>query len=565
MSLFSSIQLASNSLRAAQIGLQVVGQNIANVNTPGYIREEVFLAPAATQQIGDLSLGLGVDVKGIVQKVDEFLEQRLRSSRSDVSSAEVQEHSYRTLEGLIGELTDTDLSTSLNNFINSIHEVLNQPESVSVRNLAVLQGQTLAGDISRLGDRVAGSQEDLNQRIINIAGEINRLTKDVRDLNVRIVEVEGGGLSNSDAVGLRDQRQLALTELSKLIDIEVREQPSGAVSLIVGGDYLVLEGERREVEAKLDSVDGLPVASVQIIATRSDLDIRSGELAGLITARDQILTGFLHDLDDLSKSLIFEFNKVYSQGQGISGFDQITSEFGVNETDLALDAAGLPFSPVNGSFQVQVFNEQTGLTKTTDIYVDLNGMDEDTSLDDIVAALDAIEGLSASTTLDGKLVLDSDSPDQTFAFANDTSGVLAALGVNTFFSGRGALDMGVQKTLLDDPAKFAASLGGVGSDSSNAINLASFLDKPLETQNGSTILVTYDRLVGGITQGSTVAHSVAEGFRGFRNSLEAEQLSVSGVSLDEEAIRMIQFQRAFQASARYISIVDELLGVLISI
>ena len=565
MSLYSSIQLANNSLRAAQVGLQVVGQNIANVNTPGYIREEVFLAPAATQQIGDLALGLGVDVKGVVQKVDEFLEQRLRTSESDVAGAETREQSYRTLEGLIGELTDTDLSTSMTNFINSIHEVLNQPESVSVRNLAVLQGQTLAGDISRLAERVRTSQKDLNTRIVSVAQEINRLTSDIRDMNIRIAEVEGGGLSNSDAVGLRDQRQLALTQLAKLIDINVKEQPSGGVSVIVGGDFLVLEGELREVEAKLETVDGLPVASVQIIETKSNLDISSGELAGLMTSRDDVLTGFLQNLDQLAQSLIFEFNRVYSQGQGLTGYEQITSEHAVDDITAALDAAGLPFSPVNGSFQIKVSSQQTGLTQTTDIFVDLNGLDGDTSLEDLVAEIDAVDGVSARLTIDGRIDIQNDTATHTFAFANDTSGVLAALGVNTFFSGRGALNMGVQQTVADDPAKFAASLTGVGVDSSNALELASFLDRPLESENGATILFAYDRMVGGVTQGSTVASSVAEGFRSFRDSLKAEQLSVSGVSLDEEAVRMIQYQRAFQASAKFISVVDDLLGILINI
>ncbi|MCG8585646.1 MAG: flagellar hook-associated protein FlgK, partial [Pirellulales bacterium] len=161
--------------------------------------------------------------------------------------------------------------------------------------------------------------------------------------------------------------------------------------------------------------------------------------------------------------------------------------------------------------------------------------------------------------------LESQSADQSFAFANDTSGVLAALGINTFFSGRGALDMGVDQQLLDDPSKFAASLGGIGVDSDNAVQLASFLDRPLDSESGATILVAYDRLVASVTQGSTVANSVAEGFRSFRDSLQAEQLAVSGVSLDEEAIRMLQYQRAYQASAKFISVVDDLLGVLINI
>src|SRR5688572_15936420 len=163
MSLFGSIQLAKNALRAQQIGLQVVGQNIANANTPGYIREEVIFSPAPTQRVGGLLLGLGVDVTAVVQKVDQFLEERLRGATSDRSESEIQEQTYLQLESLMGELSDTDLSTSLNNFFSGIHEILNQPESGSIRNLAVLQGRTLANDINQLAMRVGQVRTDLNE------------------------------------------------------------------------------------------------------------------------------------------------------------------------------------------------------------------------------------------------------------------------------------------------------------------------------------------------------------------------------------------------------------------
>ncbi len=76
MSLFGSIRIAANTLRADTIAMQVIGQNIANANTPGYIREEVLLTPAPTQRMGRLLLGLGVDVQAVVQKIDLFLEER---------------------------------------------------------------------------------------------------------------------------------------------------------------------------------------------------------------------------------------------------------------------------------------------------------------------------------------------------------------------------------------------------------------------------------------------------------------------------------------------------------
>src|SRR5688572_29173180 len=141
MTLFSTIQTANNALLAAQLGLQVTGNNIANANTPGYIRERLLLAPATTQRYGGVLLGLGVQVQGVVQITDRFLEERLRSATSDLANGEAQENVYVQLESLIGELSDTDLSTSLTGFFNSIHDIANQPDSVSVRNLAVLQGR----------------------------------------------------------------------------------------------------------------------------------------------------------------------------------------------------------------------------------------------------------------------------------------------------------------------------------------------------------------------------------------------------------------------------------------
>ena len=194
MSLISSIQLASTALQATQVGLQVVGQNIANANTPGYIREVVNLTPGPTQRKGDLLFGSGVEVQGIVQQVDRFLQERLRNATSDSSGADVTQQTYSQLEGLVGELSDTDLSTSLDNFFSSISNVLNQPESDSVRNLAVLQGQTLAQDINNLASRAGQLRSDLNDRVGQSADDVNRLLGQVAKLNTQIADAEGGAL-----------------------------------------------------------------------------------------------------------------------------------------------------------------------------------------------------------------------------------------------------------------------------------------------------------------------------------------------------------------------------------
>ncbi len=565
MSLFSSIQLAKNSLLTAQLGIQVAGNNIANASTPGYIRQDINLTPASTQQHGDLLLGLGVRVEGIVQKVDLFLEERLRGANSDLAKGETEEKVYLELEALLGELGETDISSSLTNFFGSIHEILNQSENQSIRNLAVLEGQTLSADISRLDGQVRDLRADLNQRVIAVADEVNQLTQEVANLNVQIVTQEGGGFRNSDAVGLRDERQKALSALSSIIDIRVIEQDTGSVTVFSGGEFLVFDGNHRDVEVHLDTDRGLSAAEVRLKATDNRIQTSSGELAGLLSARDDILGGFLDSLTDFAQNFVFEFNKAYSNGQGLIGYSDLTSEHAVDNVQAALDQTNLTYTPENGSFQVLVRNKQTGLNDTTDVFVDLDGLDQDTTLEGLVASLDEIDGISAEITPSRNVRLQGDSANLEFSFANDTSGVLAALGLNTFFSGTSASDMGVNQVVRDDPSTFAASRNGVGVDDENVAELADLYDKPLASQNEQSLAILYDRFVRVTIQASSVTRSVAEGFRVFQKTLQGEQLGVSGVSIDEEAVRMISYQRMFQASARYISTVSDLLDVLVNL
>lgn len=562
MSLFSSIRMAANAMQASTIGLQVVGQNIANANTPGYIREEVNLAPAPTQRIGDLLLGTGVRVDSVVQKIDVFLEDRLRGAISQRSGAEAEESSYAELESLINALDGNSISTFLNQFASSIADILNQPESVSTRNMAVLQAGSLTEAINHLSAGVQTLRTDVNDRVINMADEINRLVEDIRVLNTRIADTEGGNISKSDAVGLRDQRLSDLQSLSKLINIQVQEQPSGGVVVYAGDTYLVYEGNSRKVEAVIDSEGGFPRANIQMVDTQAPLNPSAGELHGLLDVRDNVLGKFSDDLDQFARDLIYEFNKVYSSGQGLTGYDKVTSEFAVTDSKAAVDEAGLVYTPGSGSFQIITRIKATGLTTTHNITIDLDNVGQKTTIGDVVKAINNIPGMTARLNA-GRLEIKSNA-GQEFAFANDTSGFLAAMGINTFFKGSSGNSIGVSDTVRADPAKFAASSGGIGADTQNAVKLAKYLDLPVASKNGATLGVLYDRLTAGVTQASSIAQSTAEGARTFEETLNAQKMSISGVSLDEEAVQMIAYQRAYQASARFISVISELFDVLVN-
>lgn len=565
MSLFGSLRRGANSLLATQIGLQVVGNNIANASTPGYHRQRVEYTPAPTQRRGNLLFGLGVDVAGITQNVDKFLQERVRNAASDLASSESQEQAYLQLESIVNELSDIDLSSTFNRFFASINDILNQPENSAIRNLAAEQGRGVAREFARI-DKAAQEQADrANSRITNLAAEINRLTSQIADLNLQIVNLEGGGQIASDAVGLRDERELALSELASIVDIRAVERATGSVTVFVGGDFLVFDTQFREVQPVYSQEDGRNIASIHLVDTDSPLQHASGLVAGLTEVRDEVLAEFSEELNQLAQTLIFEFNRVFTSGQGLSGYTSLTSDSAVDNAISPLDAAGLHFRPVNGSFQLRLLNKTTGLTETTDILVRLNGLNDDTTLADLAEQLNTIDGLSVEVTPENRLSLTSDSTNLEFGFANDSSGILAALGLNTFFTGSSAADISVNSSIRERPELFANSRSGIGQDTENAVLLAGFLDLPLDSQNGANLSQLYDAFAGGVIQRSAITQSFAEGFRMFKQTLDGQHLAMSGVSLDEEAVQLIAFQRAFQATSRYIATISDLLDILVNI
>jgi flagellar hook-associated protein 1 FlgK len=568
MSLFGAIQIGGGALQAMQVGLQVVGNNIANANTPGYIREEANFSPAPVQHVGSLVLGLGVKVTSITQQLDKFVQSRLVGAQSDTANAEVQEQTYQELETTLNALSGTvDLNTSMTDFFNSIQEVMKSPDDAATRNLAVGKGVTLTEQINDLSSRVTDIQSELDKRVTADANEINDLTGQIQKLNLQISSTEGGDSSSSEAGGLRVQRQQAVDRLSQLLSIQVNEQPSGGISVAVGGDFLVFEGQRRTVAVDQGSQNGAASGIIKFADTNGKVQTTGGEVGGLYASRDTIVGSFLKRLDDLSGTMAFEFNKAFSQGQGLVGFQKLNSVEVVHDSHAALDAAGLAFTPTSGTFNVIVHNKGSDTSHTSTINVSLDGLDEDTTLSSLAQQLDAIDGISASISSTGSLQLKSDSSDIEFAFAKDTSGTLAALGLNTFFTGSKAADIGVNAEFkgIDNASKFAASSDGIGNGSGNAAALAALMDQPLSSAGNSSLGDLYNQIVNEVTQGSSVSQSVAEGYRTFQSTLEGQQQAVSGVSIDEEAVKMLTMQRIYQASARYIQTVSDLLDLLVKI
>jgi flagellar hook-associated protein 1 FlgK len=569
MSLLSSIQMGANSLQAQQLGLQVVGQNIANANTPGYSVETLGLTPGPTQRDGSLLLGTGVEVTGVQQQVDEFLNSQVRSGLSTQTSTGVDSQTYQQLESLFGILNNTNNGTNLDsamtNFYSSISQVLNSPSDPTVRQLAVANAQTVATTFNQLANSATQLRTGLDGQVQNDVTDVNNLLSQIGSLNLQIVQLQGGtgggSQAGGQAVGLVDQRNEALTNLAQLMNITTQTQSNGTVTVYNSGQYLVDQGEARPVAAQFSNVDGQQVTNLTLQGSNVPLSISSGEIGGLMNSRDQILGGFVDQLNSLAGTFANEFNQIYSTGQGLNGYTNVTGTTSVADPSAPLDSAGLPVTPTNGTFNVLVTNTTTGITETNQVDISENGLSNDTTLNSLAAQLNGISGLSANVNSNGQLQINAD-PNVQVSFAGDTSGTLTALGINTLFSGNTASTLSVNSAAVNDPSTFATSAGGLGVDTQVGQQLANFASIPLASAGGATISDVYNSLAANVTQGSSVAQSTASAAATYQTSLQSQQQSISGVSLDTQTIQMLQYQQAYSATAKYISEIDSLLQTL---
>ncbi len=566
MGLNATLSMAKQSLEIFGTGIQVAGQNISNAGTPGYIREELVLNAADPFRQGALVLGTGVEISGIQQQIDLFLETRIHTANTDFSSISERNSIYKQLESELRELSDGDLSTGLNDFLATINNVVNQPGSIPDREFVVNEAEKFAAEILSLRTRVDGLREVQSINVENLVKEANELIDQITNLNPKISKLEASGLLQSDAGALRTQRYAALNRLSELIPIRYRERTDGAIDVFTGSDYLILAGTSQKLTLQTDTDRGVVVHEVLLSQTNSNISRTGGELKGIIEGRDDILGGFVDQLDTYASNLIFEFNKIHASGEGTAGFEQLTSASRALDTSATLNSAqsGLPFQPTHGSFQIKVTNKTTGQTNTSTINIDLDGIGADTTLNSLSSAIGGVANLSSSISTDGYLSISAAS-DYTFQFSNDTSGALAAIGINTLFTGSGSTDIGINSVVKQNQQFLATGQGGGPSDGSNAVLLAAFAENPIDSLGNISLDSFYEKVISSVSQASASEAALAEGAQAFRDSLMGQREQFSGVSIDEETINVLTFQRAFQSAARLVSTIDELFTILLNI
>ncbi|MEL6796704.1 MAG: flagellar hook-associated protein FlgK [Planctomycetota bacterium] len=576
MAIGSAFNIGRSALQASQLGVQVASNNLANAATPGYARQVLGLE-AVPGAGASTSIGRGVQFTGVRRQIDEALNARLNGAISEAAAAQEATRVLGSIETSLNELTDLDLSSELGSFFTSFSELANGTQSQSQ---VIEQGELLAGFMRRLRSDLVDQRTQLDDRLGALVEQADALSSEIAALNGEIVRTEGGGITTNNP--LRDRRDELVRELSQLVDISTVEQASGAIDVLVGSSPIVLGARSQGIELREIPAGDTIDRRISVTATGQVLDVTAGEIGGVLASRDGELDSVIGTLDQLAGALINEINGLHATGATAAGLTSASSALVISPTDqpLALSdplnrtLAELDFPPTNGGFLVRVVDEASGAVSTTRIDVDLDGIDDtgaagfgdDTSIQDIAAALDAVNGLSASVGSDGRLAINA-SQGTSFTFGDDTSGVLAALGVNSYFTGNDAGDIAVRDELRGSPSLLMTGRYAEGSfvENGTSLKIAGIQNNAVESLGGESAAGFWRTAVQTFSVRAGSAQTVAEATAIVRDGLESERLAVSGVDTDEETLSLIQFQRQYQGAARIISTTNQLLDELFAI
>ncbi len=567
-----SIQIGRSGILTAQAGLSVVGNNMANAASPNYSRQRADLVPTQfTEVIPGKFTGTGVAIEDIVRLADDALNGRLRTAIGDAASFEVKQQALVRAEATFNELTTADLSTRMSKFFGSFASLETEPNNSTIRSSVLIEGGSLTNFIREMRAELGQIQSDMDDQIRFHAGEANLLASQIADLNRLVVSSEAGKPGSSGM--LRDQREGLLKELSKLIGITTKEANGGAVNVFIGSEPLIQYAESRGLKfIEKQNTAGVVEAQVVFSDNEQTIELTNGRIHGLLSARDDDIGGTLDNLDEWVSSLILEVNQLHSLGQGQQGYSAVTSLQTLLDPTAELSdttAAGVNWPVTNGVFNMHVYDSNGVIIRTEQIKVQVGIDAVDTSLNDVIAAINAqVPEVTASLTSASQLNIQSSSSSFTFGFsgpenASDATNFLAVMGINTFFQGKNGADIKVRAGLNE--ATIVAGSDGNPTNGDVAGALAKLADTGVDSLNGLSLPDHFISMIGDLAADTKSAQDNYTASDVVVQTLQAERDSVSGVSIDEEAISMITFQRMLQGSSRFVSIINQMMDEVLSI
>lgn len=450
-SLNASLAAALSGLAAERGALEATTNNVANVNTPGYSRELPVLVSSDPVVVDPLTFGTGVTLKTIESVRDPILESRIQQETqtqgqlgalvSALSQAQV------SFTGTTG-----DIGTAISNFFDSVNQLATSPADVSLRQGVLTAADNLATAFNVTANQLTAQRTNLDASVVQNVGQINQLTVQIAQLNSQISDLENVG---ENAGTFIDQRTQAIDQLSSLVDVSVIASDNTLTLTTANGTALVAGQQSFQLSTQTD------LTGVQhIFAQGKDITstIVSGQLGGVLEARDQQIPSIQNQLDTLAAGLDNAVNGVQT-----AGFD------------------------LNGNAGTNLFNPPP------------------------------VSGTGAAASL---------------------------------------------SVAITNPSLIAASSDGTTGNNGNAEALYALRDQALV--QGQSPTDYYSSIVFNVGNASSNANAEQSASSLVLQQLNDQRSSISGVSLDQEAANMLQYQQAYQASAQVITAINDMMYAVIN-
>lgn len=591
-STFSGLEIALRGLRTQQRAIEVVGHNIANVNTDGYSRQRALMVatdpysvPALNREESVGQIGTGVEVSRIQRFSSEYVNSQMRLELPRQYRWQTIEGAMKQMEVIFREPSDTGLSAALGRLWQAWSDAAAMPEDLAARTAATEAASNLAFSIRDADARLRDLQGDMDLQITQVVERINDIAVEIAAINDPIGKVQAFGDQPND---LRDRRDALLDELAQLVDINYFENEDGTITVDIGGHSLVMGDDSSQLVARNDSTNGMLTKVVWAdsgtpllvhgIALAGGLDatrgaLVGGQLGGAFFVRDVIVPEHIDELDTLVTGLVEAVNQLHGTGYGLPDDSTVpvTARPGSMLANLTLNPTGAVADVIvdqaaypprqgigAGTYRVETRNN-AGVWEFR--VLDWGGR---------AVAIDDAAGAGMTSNWQGLTALLGTTHDTgrgfaiAFAAAPGTAGEVASFDYRSFFSGSTANDVDVSSWVRSQPVNVAtAAAGDASGDGGIALAIAR-LRTALIIDGDYSLDGYYNSTMTDLGLASKQAAAMVANAESLVEHMQRRKDEISAVDLDEETVNLIQYQKAYQGAARIMTAMDEMLDRLIN-
>ena len=426
--LLGVLNIARNALAANQRALAVTAQNIANVNTRGYARQEVIFGSSATvagevptDHQGPLGMGVLIsDIRRAGGSMNTVLEERIAAGESNLGRMNARNEVFGRIESILNDASATGLNRVISDFFNAVQDVINDPNNIPARRVLLERARTLSERFVTADEQLQQVSADADAEVGRLIQEVNNQIRQIANFNNLIATATSSGLDTNE---LRNQRRLVMNDLAEKIGFTAVEDPLNlgkvkiTVDTVPGVAEIVLvnPGDPQTLSSTRD-----------LLATDITTSVRGGRLGGLADMRDVVIPALNADLDQLASTLISEVNVRHAAGfdlLGVTGADLFsgtsadTMAVAISDPDAVAASSSLAGVPGNNDVMRSIAVLQNTLV------INPVGTGAPTATlqefyNSIIAKLGA-EAQDAQSTLSAENVIQ----DELIALRDDTSGV----------------------------------------------------------------------------------------------------------------------------------------------